>query len=151
MHAPTPLIRRLALGLAIALALVACAGGAEQSAEQPGGEDIRTIDVRMVDIAYEPASIDVAEGETVRLRFTNDGELPHDAFIGDEAAQAAHEAEMAAEDHGGHGEGDTDAITVQPGSTGELVHTFTAGEEVRIGCHQPGHYEAGMVLDVTVS
>lgn len=53
---------------------------------------------------------------------------------------------------GGHGGGsDADAITVEPGDTGELTHTFDESGEFEIGCHEPGHYEAGMKIDVTVA
>lgn len=138
---------RLALWLAAVLALIGCAGTADQTADA----DVRTIDVRMVDIAFDPTTIDVEAGETVRFRFTNDGELPHDAFIGDDAAQEEHGEEMAEASHGGHGEDDSQAVTVEPGATAELVHTFVGDESIRIGCHQPGHYEAGMVLDLTIS
>jgi uncharacterized cupredoxin-like copper-binding protein len=43
-------------------------------------------------------------------------------------------------------------VAVEPGSTGETVRTFSAGDEVLIGCHQPGHYDdAGMRLMVAVA
>jgi uncharacterized cupredoxin-like copper-binding protein len=59
-----------------------------------------------------------------------------------------HEKEMRdgkMDDHGG------DAITVDPGRTGELVHTFTSGQSVLIGCHEAGHYAAGMKITVSVT
>ena len=43
------------------------------------------------------------------------------------------------------------AITVEPGSTGELTHTFSAADEVLIGCHEPGHYDAGMRLGIQLT
>jgi uncharacterized cupredoxin-like copper-binding protein len=52
--------------------------------------------------------------------------------------------------HSAHG-GSDDALTVEPGKTGELQHTFDAAGETLIGCHEPGHYEAGMRVAVTVS
>jgi uncharacterized cupredoxin-like copper-binding protein len=48
---------------------------------------------------------------------------------------------------GGHGDA---GIKVEPGKTGELTHTFRKGESVVIGCHEPGHYAAGMKLAVAV-
>ena len=103
---------------------------------------------------FEPDAMTVARGETVRFVFTNRGQVTHDAFIGDADAQAEHEAEMRERDddpHGGHGDGDAaDAITVDKGDEGELTHTFADAGEVEIGCHQPGHYEAGMKVTVQV-
>jgi uncharacterized cupredoxin-like copper-binding protein len=50
-----------------------------------------------------------------------------------------------------HGGGDEEGgITVDAGDTGELTHTFEAGDELLIGCHQEGHYEAGMKLTVNL-
>ena len=51
---------------------------------------------------------------------------------------------------GGHGGGDEEALTVDPGETGELTHTFEESGSIEIGCHQPGHYNAGMKITVEV-
>lgn len=134
------------------LLIVAAACGTDASPRSAGdGRAARTIDIAMRDIAFDPDEIDVRAGETVRLVFTNTGQVAHDAFIGDAAAQAAHGEEMAGADgHGGHG-GSDDAVTVQPGQTAELTHTFDAPTELLIGCHQPGHYQAGMKTTVRVT
>jgi uncharacterized cupredoxin-like copper-binding protein len=112
----------------------------------------RTIDVDMMDIAYEPKTLSVQRGEPVEFVFHNKGTIAHDAFIGDTAAQAGHEKEMQEKGSmaGGHGMGDT-AVTVEPGQTGRLTHTFDRAGSVEIGCHQPGHYAAGMKVAVTVA
>lgn len=52
--------------------------------------------------------------------------------------------------HGEHGAGDDDAVTVEPGDEAELTCTFDEAGRVEVGCHQPGHYKAGMKIDVTV-
>ena len=31
-----------------------------------------------------------------------------------------------------------------------MTYTFKGGESLLIGCHQPGHYEAGMKVSLTV-
>lgn len=126
----------------------------------------RTVEVEMVDNAFEPTEVEVAAGETVRFVFSNTGAVVHDAVIGDEAAQEEHEDEMrAAEetttsegemggmDHGSTAEeGDDEAtITVEPGEEGEIVHTFESSGELLIGCHEAGHYAAGMKVAVDVA
>ena len=93
-------------------------------------------------------TIAVAAGETVTFSFTNDGSVVHDAFVGDRHAQADHEEDMAG---GGHHGDDGDAVTVDPGDTETLTHTFDEPGLVEIGCHQPGHYASGMKVDVTVT
>lgn len=141
----------------VAVLLAACGGGDDESTVGKGNGDARTVAVDMVDIAFEPDTLDIARGETVRFVFTNTGEVAHDAFIGDEDAQADHEAEMReADDDEGHGGGHGDdaaenAVTVEPGDTGELTYTFDEAGTVEVGCHQPGHYESGMKIDVEVT
>ncbi len=109
----------------------------------------------MADNTFEPGTLDVTEGETVRFVFTNTGKVAHDAFVGDQAAQDGHAMDMReaeGDDHGGgHGGDEGEAVTVEPGETGELTHTFDETGSLEIGCHQPGHYESGMklALDVT--
>lgn len=142
-----------------ALAILAAACGDDDASTAGGSDATRTVEIDMVDIAFEPESVDVGAGETVRFVFTNRGEIAHDAFIGDADAQAGHESDMrdAEDEHGGehgsgHGEEDgSDAVTVAPGDRGELTHTFDEAGAIEIGCHQPGHYDAGMKIDVEVA
>ena len=144
--------RRVVRSLA-ALVLLAIAGcGAEHGAHgttpadtSPGG---RVVEVTMADIRFETESLSVAAGETVEFRFVNEGQIPHDAFIGDTAAQEQHGVEMAG--MAGHDHGTAGAVTVQPGATETLTYTFDEAGSLEVGCHQPGHYEAGMKIAVTV-
>jgi uncharacterized cupredoxin-like copper-binding protein len=48
-----------------------------------------------------------------------------------------------------HYDGDS-GTSVQPGQTATLTHTFTTAGSTIIGCHEPGHYQAGMKLTVIV-
>ncbi len=50
-----------------------------------------------------------------------------------------------------HHGGDSNAITVKPGKTGSLTYTFDKAGETIIGCHENGHYDAGMKIAVTVA
>lgn len=114
----------------------------------------RVIEMEMLDsLAFDPASVEVAQGETVTFRVTNAGKLVHDFTLGDGATQEAHAAEMADMGPMGEmgGEGDPNAMTVEPGETKELTWNFTESGGLLIGCQIPGHFEAGMVSDVTVT
>jgi uncharacterized cupredoxin-like copper-binding protein len=144
-------VRRGVLGFLIAVVIAGgCGGDSGKDSGADAREPSRTIDVTMRDIHYDPASVEVKAGETVKFVFHNEGDIVHDAFIGDEAAQAAHEKEMRNSDGGHHGDGD-DALTVDPGKTGSLTYTFDKPATLVIGCHQAGHYTAGMKIAVTVA
>ena len=152
----------MAITVIVALGAAACGGddgadGADSLSTGGGNDDgERTVEIDMVDIAFEPDALQVEKGETVRFVFTNTGEIDHDAFIGDRKAQAEHEAEMREDEEAGHGGGHGDedseeAVTVEPGDSGELTHTFDDSGPIEIGCHQPGHYEGGMRIEVEVA
>jgi len=146
--------QRRILGVAVAVMLVAagCGGGSHDSMSHggtAGSGSIRMVDVTMRDIMYDPPAVTVKDGETVTIVFHNAGKIRHDAFLGDEAAQAEHEKKMMGGGMGG--QHDDDAITVEPGNAGSITHTFKAGDTLVIGCHEPGHYAAGMKLAIVVT
>jgi uncharacterized cupredoxin-like copper-binding protein len=143
---------RSAVLVAAALLLLAACGDTDDGATADGEAVDRTVEIDMVDTAFEPDTLEVRRGETVRFVFTNEGKLPHDAFIGDPEAQDDHEADMRADDDGhGHGEDSEDAVTVEPGDTGELTYTFEEDGTLEVGCHQEGHYELGMKVEIEVT
>lgn len=116
---------------------------------QAGGASLdRVVDMDMVDVAFEPAQVAVSVGSRVKFVFHNRGKVQHEAALGDEAFQTEHETQMrqmSGMHHGG------DAITVEPGRTGELVRSFASAGRLLIGCHEPGHYAAGMKVVLTAT
>lgn len=148
-------IRYIALASALtiggAAVLAACGSGNKGSASAKG----RVIPVTMEDIRYSPTELRVAAGETVTFRFTNRGEARHEAFIGTLAEQEAHAQEMKSSgtDMGSMpmGNDSKPVLTVDPGKTADLVYTAGPAGSVLIGCHQPGHWEAGMRATVTIT
>ena len=145
-------MKRVLVIIVTALAVVVAACGDSGDGSDTSGASARTVEVEMVDIAFEPKILQVKQGETIRFVFRNSGKVAHDAFVGDAAAQKQHEEEMreGADGHGGHG-GSDEAVTVDPGGREELTHTFDEPGTVEIGCHQPGHYPAGMKITVEVA
>lgn len=106
------------------------------------------IEVRLTDeFKIELSAQTVPVGVPVTFVVTNSGVLEHELFLGDEAAQAAHEAEMAG---GGMPHDDPDGIAVEPGETRELTYTFAEAGPTLAGCHVPGHYGAGMKATLTI-
>ena len=161
--------RALALTVALATTLAACGGDDDTTSADTSADTVaaRTVEVSMTDMAFAPAQLDVTSGETVRFVFRNDGAVRHEAVVGNLAEQEAHHADMAAGDgdHAGMDMGTMDAgsaahtdemdelhgVIVEPGETVEMTHTFDAAGPTMIGCHEPGHWEAGMRLDVAVT
>jgi uncharacterized cupredoxin-like copper-binding protein len=96
----------------------------------------------------EPTSMTVPAGIPVTFVITNTGAIDHEFVLGDEEAQAEHEAEMAA---GGMRHDEPEGVAVAPGESKELTYTFTEAGETLAGCHFPGHYGGGMKATITVT
>ena len=104
------------------------------------------------DFTFFPSGATVAQGETVTFRVTNDGKIPHDFVLGDAQMQDEHEeemAEMAGDDMAMHDE--PNAFVLEPGETKEMTWHMTEDGDILFGCHQPGHYAAGMKGTVVVT
>jgi uncharacterized cupredoxin-like copper-binding protein len=138
--------RRPLVIVGFALLLAACApsgGGASPSAQGP-----RTVQVTMTDeLRFEPAEFTAQVGETVRFEVTNAGQIVHEFLIGDEAAQEMFEMEMSGD---GMAEDGDAGVSVEPGETETFEYTFAQAGELLAGCHEPGHYDGGMVATITV-
>lgn len=140
-------MKRLAITVAtLAVLLTACGNGDPASPGSTGSE--RTIKVRMIDNEFDPGSLKLSKGETVRLEFTNGGSIRHEAIVGDEKAQAHHESEMGMK---GDMHDESSAVSVEPGETKELTYKASKAGPTLIGCHEPGHYDAGMKVKVAVA
>jgi uncharacterized cupredoxin-like copper-binding protein len=118
-----------------------------------GATTTRRINVAMEDHRFSPSTFDVRVGDTVTFVFTNFGRAVHDAFIGDKAAQEQHENEMRQAEGDGHAHDHAHegGVTVSPGQSGTLQYTFHKAGALEIGCHQPGHYAAGMIATLNVN
>ena len=137
----------------------------------PAAKATRTVNVVLKDIAFEPKSLQVKAGETVRFVLVNEGNLPHEFILGDKAMHAEHQKEMVAMqgkmfteamdhegmdhgqmmDHGGdHGHGGGNTVLVMPGQRAELTWAFRKSAPIEFACNVPGHYQAGMVGALTI-
>ena len=126
----------------------------------------RTIKIRMLDNYYEPKSVLIKGGETVRFVIKNVGEFVHEFNIGTASMHATHQKEMMTMvEHGvlevdkiNHdmmkldiGGGKTiehnhpNSILLESGKSGEVVWTFANAGKIEFACNVPGHYDAGMV------
>ena len=151
--------RYLALAPALILAVAACSGAgstpsrsapvASASPEASAGTAKR-IEVKLTDaLKMEPAELTVKAGQPVTFVVTNSGAIQHEFYLGDEAAQGAHEQEMMSS--GGMTMDEPDGIVLKPGETKELTYTFMSAGDFRAGCHETGHYAGGMKAAISVT
>lgn len=137
----------------------------------------RTVEIMATDIDFNPSKIQIESGETIRFIIYNRGKLLHEFNIGTPAMHEAHQKEMQMMmEHGmmtatgmrQHMEDreemeemnhlgmhmpmqhdDPNSILLEPGETKELVWTFEKTQPLEFACNVPGHYEAGMVGQIT--
>jgi uncharacterized cupredoxin-like copper-binding protein len=143
----------------LAGALLACGGDGSSEAEP------RSIPVTMTDNAFSTRKVTAEAGETVIFEFANDGDLEHEAVVGDLTVQDEHEALMSRPGAGvtlpqpgsaptvhTHTSGSGGAsVTVAPGDSAILRYTFDQAGSILVGCHVPGHYRDGMKFEVEVA
>jgi uncharacterized cupredoxin-like copper-binding protein len=126
--------------------------GHEAGIGQPGDPKkvSRTVQVTMNDqMRFQPSGITVRQGETIRFVVRNSGKIKHELVLGTQQELKEHAELMQKHPEMEHDE-EPNAISVQPGKTGQLIWLFTQAGAVDFACLEPGHFEAGMVGKVTV-
>jgi uncharacterized cupredoxin-like copper-binding protein len=178
-HARPAIAAASALALALAAAAPAIAADAAGMPGQASDATV-TVEVTMGDNFFEPRTIEIPAGTTVRFVVNNEGGLLHEFNIGTAASHAAMQDELqmmtdhglltgTGMDHGmmsmGHGSeagmatsemleslnGYPNRVLVEPGQTADLVWTFAEPVILEFACNLPGHYESGMVGDLEVT
>ena len=140
--------KTLTLAIAAALVAAACGTAVDDLPTDLGGDAIRVVAVTMSEFYFSPAVVEVEQGETVRFVVTNDGVAEHEFELSNDAAIAEHLEGGHDEHHEGLEDVDmAEKLSLAPGETGELTVTFD-DEYGWVVCLIPGHYEAGMRMEV---
>ncbi len=109
----------------------------------------RTIKVGMNDtMRFDPASLQVRRGETIRFEVTNAGKIQHEMVLGTMDELKKHSELMRKNPGMEHDE--PYMAHVAPGKTETIVWTFTQAGEFYYGCLVAGHFEAGMMGKLAV-
>jgi uncharacterized cupredoxin-like copper-binding protein len=150
-----------AAGLVLLAATAANAGPGhsgdhdEMAVGKPGNaaQVDRTVEIRMHEtddgqMLFEPASLEVSRGETIRFALANDGALDHEFVLDDPAKNQEHKEVMQRFPEMEHD--DPNSARLAPGANGEIVWTFTNEGTFEFACLIPGHYESGMHAAVEV-
>ena len=149
------------------------AHGHSNPAGEPGKKaDVsRTLEIDMTENRYSQEKITVKAGETIRFMIHNKGELVHKFNKGTPTMHKGESRDMMMmPDHGvleadkinhakmkmdmGGGKtmehDDPNSVLLEPGKSGEIVWKFSKAGTFEIACNVPGHYDAGMVGELTV-
>ena len=112
-------------------------------------EVTRTIDVAMLDtMQFEPASLQVQQGETIRFIARNDGAVLHEFVLGTTQTNDEHAELMVRFPGMEHDE--PYMAHVDPAASGEIIWTFNRDGEFDFACLIAGHYQAGMRGTISV-
>ena len=110
----------------------------------------RTIRIEMLDeMRFSPDTIEVRQGDTVRLVMKNTGKLMHELVIGTKQDLDEHAALMLKFPGMEHDE--PYMAHVPPGETGEIVWTFNRPGRFDFACLVAGHYQYGMRGTIVVA
>jgi uncharacterized cupredoxin-like copper-binding protein len=106
-------------------------------------ENPRVVHVDMTDaLKFDPPTVQVAKGESVRFVLTNSGTVVHEFQVGPADKVAADQVDGVLV---------VEKDELDSGSTRAVDYTFVNTGAFAFACHEPGHYEAGMkgVVDIT--
>ncbi len=132
------------------IGLIASAMGLAPAHVANAGTVVRTVAINMDDtLRFDPEQWEATEGESLRLVVTNSGKVRHELVIGKKKELAEHAKSMRDAPKGHHHHMDN-AVSVEPGQAAVLNWTFKSAGTWGMACFEPGHYEAGMVGQVTV-
>ena len=110
----------------------------------------RTIALSMTDnMRFNPALIEVKQGDTIKLVMKNDGKQMHELVIGTKKELADHAALMLKFPNMEHDE--PYMAHVPAGKSGEIVWLFNQAGDFDFACLIAGHYQAGMVGKIKVA
>lgn len=148
------------------------AGGMSIGTPGKTADAARMIEIVMRDNYYEPETLTLKPGETVRFVIKNAGEFVHEFSIATADMHVAHQPKMmmmmehgvlepervnweaakkmqASMGHGSHDE--PNSVLLEPGERGEIVWTFPDRVDLQFACNVPGHYDSGMQGEITLT
>jgi uncharacterized cupredoxin-like copper-binding protein len=112
--------------------LVACVPGPSHAAD-PVNLEIRHS-------RFDPASLTVRAGTTVRIVVHNTDPIDHELIVGDASTQDTHERGLDTR-HDGSVPGQ---VSVPAGAVVTTTYRFGRPGRLLYGCHLPGHWAYGM-------
>ena len=103
----------------------------------------RNVKIDMNDtMRFNPGSLQVKAGETIRFEVKNSGKIQHELVLGTLEELKQHSEMMRK--HPGMEHDEPYMAHVAPGKSETIVWTFNKPGEFHYGCLVAGHFEAGM-------
>jgi len=131
--------------------LVACGDDAAPTTAAGDAETV-TVHVTANEFGFVSDVTTFKVGVSYHFVVVDEGQIEHEMMVIDKSAEMSGDMDMDAMHHLAIGLVDEEEL--QPGATGETDIVFTSediGKPIELACHLPGHYEAGMHLDITVT
>ncbi len=125
--------------------------------------------ITMFDNYFEPASLNVKEGETILFKIVNSGNLVHEFNIGTKEMHSRHQSEMQTlvdneillpdkidfnrmkilnETNKNLHHSHSNSVLLAPKQKSELIWKFLKNSNIEFACNVPGHYEVGMFGEI---
>lgn len=140
------LFRKFSLTMVIlifaGLVLSACSGGGT------GSSNTVDVNITLTEFKIESSVTSFKQGVNYRFNVVNKGAVEHEIYVMPPATGAMTPQEVISSALVG-----ISADKLQPGQTATIDYTFTKAYpsgSLELACHVAGHYEAGMLLPITV-
>ena len=132
----------------------------------------RVVKVVMYDNYYEPSSLIVKAGETIKFELVNAGELVHEFNIANKMMHMKHQPQMEkmveneilfadsidknkmkkmAKIDKSMGHSHSNSVLLEPKQKGDIIWKFDNAINIEIACNVPGHYQVGMIAKVDIN
>jgi uncharacterized cupredoxin-like copper-binding protein len=142
-----------AVWAASAIPIIALAGAHDHGGDEGGSgtdgspgspaEVNRIVRVEALDQRFSVNQIQVRAGETIKFLITSKSSIPHEFVIASQGEHVEHRKMMQQMPDMKMDE-ETNAVTIEPGETKELIWRFGNDQDVEFACDIPGHAEQGM-------
>jgi len=139
-----PLLALFALALALTFVVPLSACGVQSTSQAASSTEVK---ITLSDFSIQSSRTTFTKGITYHFVVTNAGQALHEVMVVPTSTA-----------HGTEDEIDEarlfEVADIDPGQTKTLDYAFTAAAPagtLEFACHQPGHYEQGMRLDLTVN
>ena len=132
----------------------------------------RVVKVVMYDNYYEPSSIQIKAGETIKFEVENAGMLVHEFNIANKMMHMKHQPEMIkmveneilladsidkekmkkmAKMDKAMAHSHSNSVLLEPKQKGEIIWKFDNAVNIEVACNVPGHYQVGMIAKVDIN